>query len=214
MAKTFMQMVQEAKAAVPGVRPVDAQRLFQENPDALLLEVRDAENIPADQKAPNMVNISLGSLPIRADLEVPEERRDIRLADRSRQVITTCGVGNLAAMGARLLKEMGFTNGSYMDGGMQGWKDAGLPTPTCIVNSGHGCHAYWRLTDPITDLRYWSESQKRLISLIDSDPVIHDPPRIMRVPGFINQKQSPVPCKIIYAEPNRRYQYDRFLLQI
>ena len=128
MAKTFMQMVQEAKAAVPGVRPVDAQRLFQENPDALLLEVRDAENIPADQKAPNMVNISLGSSPIRADLEVPEERRDIRLGDRSRQVITTCGVGNLAAMGARLLKEMGFTNGSYMDGGMQGWKDAGLPT--------------------------------------------------------------------------------------
>jgi len=128
MAKTFMQMVQEAKAAVPGVSLVEAQRLFQENPDALLLEVRDAENIPADQKAPNMVNISLGSLPIRADLEVPEERRDIRLADRSRQVITTCGVGNLAAMGARLLKEMGFTNGSYMDGGMQGWKDAGLPT--------------------------------------------------------------------------------------
>ncbi len=128
MAKTFMQMVQEAKADVPGVSPVEAQRLFQENPDALLLEVRDAESIPADQKAPNMVNISLGSLPIRADLEVPEERRDARLADRWRQVITTCGVGNLAAMGARLLKEMGFTDVSYMDGGMQGWKDAGLPT--------------------------------------------------------------------------------------
>ena len=123
-----MQMVQEAKAAGPGVNPVEAQRRLQENPDALLLEVRDTENIPADQKAPNMVNISLGSLLIRADLEVPEERRDIRLADRSRQVITTCGVGNLAAMGAKLLKDMGFTNVSYMDGGMQGWKDAGLPT--------------------------------------------------------------------------------------
>ena len=128
MAKTFMQMVQEAKAEVPGVTPLEAQRRFRENPEALLLEVRDAENIPGDQKAPNMVNISLGSLPIRADLEVPEERRDIRLSDRSRPVITTCGVGNLAAMGAKLLKEMGFTNVSYMDGGMQGWKDAGLPT--------------------------------------------------------------------------------------
>ncbi len=128
MAKTFMQMVQEAKAAVPGVSPIEAQRLFQENPDALLLEVRDAESIPADQKAPNMVNISLGSLPIRADLEVPEERRDIRLADRSRQVITTCGLGNLAAMGARVLKDMGFTDVSYMEGGMQAWNDAGLPT--------------------------------------------------------------------------------------
>lgn len=123
-----MQMVQEAKAAGHGVNPVEAQRRLQENPDALLLEVRDTENIPADQKAPNMVNISLGSLLIRADLEVPEERRDIRLADRSRQVITTCGVGNLAAMGAKLLKEMGFTNVLCMDGGMQGWKDAGLPT--------------------------------------------------------------------------------------
>ena len=116
-----MQMVQEAKAAGPGVNPVEAQRRLQENPDALLLEVRDTENIPADQKAPNMVNISLGSLLIRADLEVPEERCDIRLADRSRQVITTCGVGNLAAMGAKLLKEMGFTNVLCMDGGMQGW---------------------------------------------------------------------------------------------
>jgi len=110
MAKTFMQMVQEAKAEVPGVEPIEAQRRFQENHEALLLEVRDAENIPGDQRAPNMVNISLGSLPIRADLEVAEERRDIRLADRSRQVITTCGVGNLAALGARLLKEMGFTD--------------------------------------------------------------------------------------------------------
>ena len=128
MAKTFMQMVQEAKAEVPGVSPVEAKRRLEENPGAILLEVRDAENIPGDQKAPNMVNISLGSLPIRADLEVPEERRDARLSDRSRQVITTCGVGNLAAMGAKLLQEMGFTDVSYMDGGMQGWKDAGLPT--------------------------------------------------------------------------------------
>ena len=123
-----MQMVQEAKAGVPGVSPVEAQRRFQEDPDALLLEVRDAGNIPVDEKAHNMVNISIGTLPIRADLEVPEERRDPRLQDRSRQVVTTCGLGNLAAMGGRLLKEMGFTNVAYMKGGMQAWKDAGLPT--------------------------------------------------------------------------------------
>ena len=128
MAKTFMQMVQEAKAEVPGVSPLEAQRRFQEDPDALLLEVRDAGSFPIDQQAPNMVNISLGMLPTRADLEVPEERRDPRLQDRSRQVVTTCGLGNLAAMGAKLLKEMGFTNVSYMEGGMQAWKDAGLPT--------------------------------------------------------------------------------------
>ena len=75
-----------------------------------------------------MVNISLVAMPIRADLEVLEERRDTRLTDRSRQVIKTCGLGNLAAMGASLRKDMGFTNVAYIDGGMRAWKDAGLPT--------------------------------------------------------------------------------------
>ena len=50
MAKTFMQMVQEAKAEVPGVTPEDAQELLRENPGALLLEVRDTENVPEDEK--------------------------------------------------------------------------------------------------------------------------------------------------------------------
>ena len=128
MAKTFMQMVQEAKGEVPGVSPTEAKRRLQEDHNALLIEVRDAGNIPETEIAPHAVNVSLGTLPIRADLEVPEQARDARLQDRSRQIITTCGLGNLAALGARLLKEMGFTNVSYMEGGMKAWKDAGLPT--------------------------------------------------------------------------------------
>ena len=39
MARHIMQMIQEAK--VPSVSPVEALRRFQENRDALLLEVRD-----------------------------------------------------------------------------------------------------------------------------------------------------------------------------
>jgi rhodanese-related sulfurtransferase len=34
----------------------------------------------------------------------------------------------MAALGAQALKDMGFTNVSYMEGGMRGWKEAGLPT--------------------------------------------------------------------------------------
>ena len=128
MAKSFMQMVQEAKGEVPGVSPAEAQRRLQEDSNALLIEVRDPGNVPESEIAPHAVNVSLGTLPIRADLEVPEQARDARLQDRSRQIITTCGLGNLAAMGARLLKEMGFTNVTYMEGGMKAWKDAGLPT--------------------------------------------------------------------------------------
>jgi rhodanese-related sulfurtransferase len=34
----------------------------------------------------------------------------------------------MAALGAQVLHEMGFTNVTYMDSGMRGWKAEGLPT--------------------------------------------------------------------------------------
>ena len=99
-----------------------------QDPDALVVDVRDAAEISSTGLAARGVNISLGNLPVGADKEVPEEWRDPRLQDRSRQVITTCQMGPNAARAAQLLKEMGFTNVTYMDGGMEAWKAAGLPT--------------------------------------------------------------------------------------
>ena len=34
----------------------------------------------------------------------------------------------MAALGAQVLQDKGFTNVTYMDGGMRGWKAEGLPT--------------------------------------------------------------------------------------
>ncbi|MFQ6029736.1 MAG: rhodanese-like domain-containing protein, partial [Dehalococcoidia bacterium] len=53
---------------------------------------------------------------------------DSRLQDRSRPVITVCVLGPNGAIGAKHLNDMGFTNVAYIEGGMQAWKDAGLPT--------------------------------------------------------------------------------------
>ena len=89
MAKSWTDMVTEAKAAVHGVSPHEAQQRLQNDPEALLIEVRDAESVPIEDRAPDVVMISLGSLPMRADLEIAERLRDKRLEDRSRQVITT-----------------------------------------------------------------------------------------------------------------------------
>lgn len=43
-------------------------------------------------------------------------------------MITVCDLGPMSAMAAKTLKDMGFVNVSYLDGGTQAWKDAGLPT--------------------------------------------------------------------------------------
>jgi hypothetical protein len=89
MAKTWNDMVDEAKAQTTAVTPVQAQQKLQDDPGALLIDVRDKDTVPEDQRTADTLMISLGFLPIRADLEVAESMRDSRLADRSRQIVVT-----------------------------------------------------------------------------------------------------------------------------
>jgi len=128
MAMSFIQMAEEAMAEVDGISAEQAQQRLKEDSNALLVDVRDAADIPSTGVPAGGVNISLGMLPIRADRELPEEWLDTRLQDRSCQIITTCFAGMMSAMGAKVLKDMGFTNVCYMEGGMDAWKEAGLPT--------------------------------------------------------------------------------------
>jgi rhodanese-related sulfurtransferase len=128
MAKSFMDMVAEAREDVPGVSPQDAQQRLQQDPGTLVIDVREPDSLAGTGVAPGAKNVPLGVLAIKADRELPEEMRDPQLQDRAQPVIVTCMRGGQAALGAKTLKDMGFTNVSYMEGGMTGWKEAGLPT--------------------------------------------------------------------------------------
>jgi len=124
MAKTFTQMAEEAMAEVPGVSPAEAQARVKAEPDVMLIAVLDLADRRQGQPA-GSVPISAGMLPVRADQGTA--MRDERLADRSRPVITVCGLGPLAACSAKTLKDMGFTDVSYVEGGTVAWMQAGLP---------------------------------------------------------------------------------------
>ena len=128
MAMSFIQMAEEAMAEVDGISAEQVQQRLKEDSNALLIDVRDAADIPSTGVPAGGANISLGMLPIRADRELPEVWRDTRLQDRSCQIITTCFAGMMSAIGAQLLKDMGFTKVCYMEGGMEAWNEAGLST--------------------------------------------------------------------------------------
>lgn len=127
MAKTFRQMVAEARSEVEVLSPQEAQQRLQQDPNTLLIDVREPDDLMPLGVIPGAINIPLGVLPLRADQELPEQFRDARLQDRSRPVITTCGGGGQAALAAKLLKDMGFQKVAMIDGGTTGWKNAGLP---------------------------------------------------------------------------------------
>ncbi len=128
MAKTFRQMVAEAREQAPVLSPQEVQQRQQQDSNTLVVDVRDAQDLGGTGIIPGALNVSLGTLPLRADQELPEELRNSALQDRSRPIVTTCGGGGQAALAAKLLKDMGFTNVSILDGGTRGWKEAGLPT--------------------------------------------------------------------------------------
>ena len=89
---------------------------------------------------------------------------------------------------------------------------AGLPRPTMTVVSGHGVHPYWRMTCPFTDLTLWATFQRRLIQFfrdkvrLPADKAVHDPARLMRMPGFVNVNWSPALAYIYEADAIRRYE--------
>ena len=127
MAKTFRQMVAEARSEVTVISPQDAQQKMQSDSKAVLVDVREPSDLNPLGIIPGALNVPLGVLPLRADQELPERMREAKLQNHDAQVITTCGGGGQAALAAKLLKDMGFNKVAMIDGGTTGWKEAGLP---------------------------------------------------------------------------------------
>lgn len=73
--------------------------------------------------------------------------------------------------------------------------EAGLPEPSIVVNSGHGLHCYWLLTErtskDITSLL------KAIASKTGADPRPAEQARVMRLPQTMNVKKEPVPCELV-----------------
>ena len=90
-------------------------------------------------------------------------------------------------------------------------REAFLPVPTAVVSTGNGCHAYWRLDEPVTDLDLWTRTQRSLIRALRTDASIHDAPRCMRLPGFAHVKYAHRPvAALAFCDPEREYRLAEF----
>ena len=129
MVRTFMQLAEEAMAEAHAVSAAEAVRELRENPNALLVDVRDAEEVQVTGLGVGAINAPGRSIAWKACTEFDEEYREPELQDRSRRILATCGSSPCyrGASAANLLKEMGFIDVSYVQGGMRSLLAAGLP---------------------------------------------------------------------------------------
>jgi len=124
MEKSFKERVEEAKAAVPAVTPQEANARKTSDPDTLFIDPRGADDIRKTTGIiPGALNVSLKDLSEAPDDNLPEA-----LASRSRPIITACQAGPMGALAAHALQQRGFNNVAFVDGGTQGWLDAGYAT--------------------------------------------------------------------------------------
>ena len=83
-----------------------------------------------------------------------------------------------------------------------------IPYPTMVINSGRGCHLYWRIKDaPYLALDTWQELEDYLyqqLKDLGADKQATDAVRLLRIPGTVNSKNG-AECKVVLMDEDTTY---------
>ena len=123
--KTFSKIVSESAKNLDVINSDQLNDLMKEDDNLVILDVSDKETVEDRGFVPGAVNISLGTLYYKADSEVPDDYKDDRIQNRDKKVVMTCSIGACAAIGGKLLKDMGFKDVVLLEGGVEAWKKSG-----------------------------------------------------------------------------------------
>ena len=125
MKKTFSGMVEESRENLDIIDSHALNKMIENKEDMVIIDVNDKEDVDESGMVEGALNISLGTLYYKADENVPEDFKDQRIQDRNKKVVVTCGLGLCAAIGGKLLKDMGFNDVSLLEGGVTKWQEDG-----------------------------------------------------------------------------------------
>jgi hypothetical protein len=83
--------------------------------------------------------------------------------------------------------------------------------PSISVQSRSGPHYYWLLHvgEPVS---LFAAAQRQLAAFYGSDPMVSDPSRVMRMPGFLHHKTEPFVVQLLETDGTRRYTLREALL--
>src|SRR3989442_13697896 len=117
MAKTYKQIMEEARQLVPEVAPEEVKGKLDGGARPVLLDVREKEEFRQGY-VPGALSLPRGFLEMRVEEAVP---------DKSTPIVAYCAGGTRSLLAGRILKELGYTNVVSMRGGFTAWKNQGLP---------------------------------------------------------------------------------------
>lgn len=119
-----IKLIEEARNSTKQVPLADFKKLWDEDADFILLDVRtpreyEAVHIPgADNASRGLLEFSIWSL-------VP---------DQNEQIYVYCKTGGRAALATKLLNELGYKNAFAIATGIADWAKSGYPVQTSITD--------------------------------------------------------------------------------
>jgi len=125
MKTTFNKLVGESRESLEVIDSHTLKNMIENKEDMAIIDVNDKEETDKRGMIQGAFNVSLGTLYYKADQEVPENFKDNRIQDRDKKVVVTCGLGLCAAIGGKLLKDMGFKDVVLLEGGVEKWREDG-----------------------------------------------------------------------------------------
>ena len=125
MAKNFNEIVSDSRKDLDIIDSHTLNNMIENGEDMVVLDVNDKEDVEQRGMVKGAVNISLGTLYYKADADVPDDFKDERIQDRNKKVVVTCGLGLCAAIGGKLLKDMGFKDVKLLEGGVTKYQEDG-----------------------------------------------------------------------------------------
>ncbi len=117
MARTYQQIMDEARESVPEVSPDEVKTRIGASEKPVVLDVREREEY-RQGFLPGAVSIPRGFLEMRIEDTVP---------DRATPIVAYCAGGTRSLLAGRILRELGYSNVVSMRGGYTAWKNQGLP---------------------------------------------------------------------------------------
>ncbi|MHA6345901.1 rhodanese-like domain-containing protein [Roseivivax sp. CAU 1761] len=124
MPMTMKDLVAEAKANITSISPEEAQKA-QEAGD-LILDVREPAELDSDGRIDGALHVPRGVMEAKADPESGATETRLAETREKGKVHVLCASGARAAVAAHTLTRMGY-RASVIEGGLKGWKEAGLP---------------------------------------------------------------------------------------
>ena len=119
--KTIDDFIAEALKTVSELFPWDLEEELQNNPDLLLLDIREPYEFDA-MRIKGAINIPRGILETACDYNY-EETRPKLVEARERDIVVICHSGKRSVLAADVMQQMGYRKIRSLKTGMRGWSD-------------------------------------------------------------------------------------------